>query len=210
MAAPATLAQLQAVSLFHSVEENGLRALAERVRHRSLPAARLVFKEGEPADSMYVVLSGSVKIFLQNAAGKEVLLDTKRAGEYFGEMMLDHRPRSASIMTLEDSEFAVISREDFQSFLRQHPDAAEQVILNLIRITRGMNQRARGDAGIAARVREYVNGLKGPDVLAVRRWLGAKRWVLGALLVLAIAQYYFVDVMLQIVSLHGLTVFTGR
>jgi CRP-like cAMP-binding protein len=210
MAAQATLAQLQAVSLFHSVEENGLRALAERVRHRSLPAARLVFKEGEPADSMYVVLSGSVKIFLQNAAGKEVLLDTKRAGEYFGEMMLDHRPRSASIMTLEDSEFAVISREDFQSFLRQHPDAAEQVILNLIRITRGMNQRARGDAGIAARVREYVNGLKGPDVLAVRRWLGAKRWVLGALLVLAIAQYYFVDVMLQIVSLHGLTVFTGR
>jgi len=210
MAAQATLAQLQAVSLFHSVEENGLRALAERVRHRSLPAARLVFKEGEPADSMYVVLSGSVKIFLQNAAGKEVLLDTKRAGEYFGEMMLDHRPRSASIMTLEDSEFAVISREDFQSFLRQHPDAAEQVILNLIRITRGMNQRARGDAGIAARVREYVNGLMGPDVLAVRRWLGAKRWVLGALLVLAIAQYYFVDVMLQIVSLHGLTVFTGR
>lgn len=210
MAAQATLAQLQAVSLFHSVEENGLRALAERVRHRSLPAERLVFKEGEPADSMYVVLSGSVKIFLQNDAGKEVLLDTKRAGEYFGEMMLDHRPRSASIMTLEDSEFAVISREDFQSFLRQHPDAAEQVILNLIRITRGMNQRARGDASIAARVREYVNGLKGPDVLTVRRWLGAKRWVLGALLVLAIAQYYFVDVMLQIVSLRGLTVFTGH
>lgn len=210
MVAQATLAQLQAVSLFHSVEETGLRALAERLRSRSLPAERLVFKEGEPADSMYVVLSGSVKIFLQNAAGKEVLLDTKRAGEYFGEMMLDHRPRSASIMTLEDSQFAVISREDFQSFLRQHPEAAEQVILNLIRITRGMNQRARGDAGIAARVRDYVNGLKGPDVLAVRRWLGAKRWVLGGLLVLAIAQYYFVDVMLQILSLKGLTVFTGH
>ena len=210
MVAQATLAQLQAVSLFHSVEETGLRALAERLRSRSLPAERLVFKEGEPADSMYVVLSGSVKIFLQNAAGKEELLDTKRAGEYFGEMMLDHRPRSASIMTLEDSQFAVISREDFQSFLRQHPEAAEQVILNLIRITRGMNQRARGDAGIAARVRDYVNGLKGPDVLAVRRWLGAKRWVLGGLLVLAIAQYYFVDVMLQILSLKGLTVFTGH
>ncbi len=210
MAQATTLARLQAVSLFHSVEEAGLRALAERVRSRSLPAARLVFMEGAPADSMYVVLSGSVKIVLQNAAGKEVLLDTKRAGEYFGEMMLDHRPRSASIMTLEDSEFAVISREDFQSFLRQHPGAAEQVILNLIRVTRGMNQRARGDAGIAARVRDYMSGLKGRDVLAMRRWLGAKRWVLGALLVLAIAQYYFVDVMLQIVSLHGLTVFTGH
>ncbi|HET7199144.1 MAG TPA: cyclic nucleotide-binding domain-containing protein [Burkholderiales bacterium] len=206
----ASAAQLQAVALFQSLDESGLRALAERARQRSLAAGRLVFKEGEPADSMYVVLSGSVKIFLQNAAGKEVVLDTKKAGEYFGEMMLDHRPRSASIMTLEDSEFAVISRDDFQGFLRQHPEAAEQVILNLIRVTRDMNQRTRGGAGLAARVRAYMGGLKGPDMLAVRRWLGAKRWVLAGLLVLAIAQYYYLDVLLQIASLNGLTIFTGR
>src|SRR5690348_2328455 len=192
--------QLQGVSLFQTLDDVGLRALAERTRERELPAGRLVFKEGEPADSMYVVLSGSVKIYLQNVDGRELVLDTKKAGEYFGEMMLDHRPRSASIMTLEDSEFAVISRNDFQAFLRQHPDAAEQVILNLIRITRGMNERARGGAGIAERVREYMRGLKGPDRFAVRRWLGAKRWVLGGLLVLAIAQYYYLDVLLQIAS----------
>jgi CRP/FNR family cyclic AMP-dependent transcriptional regulator len=201
--------QLHAVSLFHTLDDTGLRALAERTRHRSLPAGRLVFKEGEPADSMYVVLSGSVKIFLQNVGGKELVLDTKKAGEYFGEMMLDHRPRSASIMTLEESQFAVISREDFQSFLRQHPEAAEQVILNLIHITRGMNQRARS-ASITERVRDYMAGLTSPDVFAVRRWIGAKRWVLVALLVLAIAQYYYLDVMLQIASLHGITVFSGR
>jgi CRP-like cAMP-binding protein len=205
----ATLAQLQSVSLFHTLNETGLRALAERVTHRRLAPGRLVFKEGEPADSMYVVLSGSVKIFLQKG-GAEVVLDTKKAGEYFGEMMLDHRPRSASIMTVEPSEFAVLSREDFQVFLRQHPEAAEQVILNLIHITRGMNQRARGGASLAERVRHYMSDLKGADLPAVRRWLGAKRWVLGALLVLAIAQYYFVDVMLQIASLNGLTVFTGH
>ena len=205
----AMLAQLQSVSLFHTLNESGLRALAERVTHRSLAPGRLVFREGEPADSMYVVLSGSVKIFLQKG-GAEVVLDTKKAGEYFGEMMLDHRPRSASIMTLEESQFAVISREDFQVFLRQHPEAAEQVILNLIRITRGMNQRARGGAGLAERVRQYMSDLKGADLPAVRRWLNAKRVVLAVLLALAIAQYYFVDVMLQIASLNALTVFTGH
>jgi CRP-like cAMP-binding protein len=205
----ATAAQLQSVSLFQSLDGSGLEALAARARQRSLPAGRLVFKEGEPADSMYVVLAGSVKIYLQSG-GKETVLDTKRAGEYFGEMMLDYRPRSASIMTLEDSQFAVISRDDFQGFLRQHPQAAEQVILNLIRITRGMNQRARPRASLAERVRDYMGALKGPDLPAVRRWLGAKRWVLGALLVLAVAQYYFVDVLLQIASIPGLTVFTGR
>jgi CRP-like cAMP-binding protein len=206
----ASLAQLQSVSLFQSLNEAGLQALAERVKRRNLAAGHLVFKEGEPADSMYVVLAGSVKIFLQNAAGKQVVLDTKKAGEYFGEMMLDYRPRSASIMTVEDSEFAVISREDFQAFLRQHPEAAEQVILNLIRIARGMNQRTLGGAGIAERVRAYMGGLQGPDLVKVRRWIGAKRWLLVGLLALAIAQYYFVDVMLQISSLNGLTVFTGR
>jgi CRP-like cAMP-binding protein len=205
----ATAAQLQSVSLFQSLDGTGLDALAARARQRSLPAGRLVFKEGEPADSMYVVLAGSVKIFLASG-GKETVLDTKKAGEYFGEMMLDYRPRSASIMTLEDSQFAVISRDDFQAFLRQHPQAAEQVILNLIHITRGMNQRARPRAGLAERVRDYMGALKGPDLPTVRRWLGAKRWVLGALLVLAVAQYYFVDVLLQIASIPGLTVFTGR
>ena len=201
--------QLHEVSLFQTLDDAGLRALAERTRQRGLPAGRLVFKEGEAADSMYVVLSGSVKIFLQSVGGKELVLDTKKAGDYFGEMMLDHRPRSASIMTLEDSEFAVISREDFQGFLRQHPEAAEQVILNLIRITRGMNQRARS-ASITERVRDYMAGLTSPNLFAVRRWMSAKRWVLALLLVAAIAQYYYLDVMLQIASLHGLTVFSGR
>ena len=208
----ALLVQLHAVSLFQTLNESGLRALASRVKERRLGAGRLVFKEGEPADSMYVVLSGGVKIFLKDAAGKEVVLDTKKPGEYFGEMMLDYRPRSASIVTLEPSEFAVISREDFQIFLRQHPEAAEQVILNLIRITRGMNKRAR-DAGIGERVRGYLQWLeraRAVDFPTVRRWMSAKRWVLGGLLILAIAQYYFLDTLLQIMSVHGVTVFTGR
>lgn len=204
------LAQLQSVSLFQALDETGLRALAARLKHRSLEAGRLVFKEGEPADSMYVVLSGSVKIFLRDAAGREVLLDTKKAGDYFGEMMLDYRPRSASIMALEASEFAVLSREDFQAFLRQHPQAAEKVILNLIRVTREMNQRARGGgAGLVERVRQYVSGLAAPDPLVARRWMNAKRWVLVGLLVLAIVQYYFLDVMLQMISVGGLTFFGG-
>ncbi|HEX4928982.1 MAG TPA: cyclic nucleotide-binding domain-containing protein [Burkholderiales bacterium] len=208
----ALLARLHSVSLFQSLSEIGLRAFASRVRERRLEADRLVFEEGEPADSMYVVLSGSVKIFLNDATGKQVVLGTKRPGEYFGEMMLDHRPRSASILTLEPSEFAVISREDFQAFLRQNPAAAEQLILNLIHMTRDMNARARGGEGdIGERVRGYIQWLeqvKSIDVPKVRRWLGAKRWVLLALLALAAAQYYFLDTLLQIMSLPGVTVFT--
>jgi CRP-like cAMP-binding protein len=199
----AMLARLKAVPLFHAVQERGLSDLAARAARRSMPGGQLVFKEGAPADSFYVVLSGSVKIFVVDAAGEEVVLDTKKAGEYFGEMMLDHRPRSASIVTLEPCEFAVIGRSDFRAFLSGHPEAAEQLILNLIRVTRGMNDR----------VRRYVTGLgeaKPFDLPAVKRWLAVKRWMLVGLLVLAGMQFYFMDVFLQIQSLPGITLSPRR
>jgi signal-transduction protein with cAMP-binding, CBS, and nucleotidyltransferase domain len=199
----AMLAQLKGIALFQAVQDHDLSDLAARATRRRLDPGKMVFKEGAAADSLYVVLSGSVKIFVHDTAGREVVLDTKKAGEYFGEMMLDHRPRSASIVTLEPSEFAVIGRDDFRAFLARHPQAAEQLILNLIRVTRGMNDR----------VKHYVRWLdevKAPDLPAVKRWLVAKRWVLVGLLVLAVSQFYFMDVLLQIVSMPSLTVFFGR
>lgn len=207
------VADLKGVPLFQAVNDGDLGALARRARLRAYPKDRLVFKEGAAADSLYVVVSGSVKIFLNDDAGGEVVLDTKKAGQYFGEMMLDYRPRSASVITLEPSEFAVISRNDFKTFLRKHPDAAEQVILNLIRVARGMNERTRAGVTLGDRLREYIRWLediKAPDLPSVKRWLVAKRWVLGGLLTLAVAQFYFLDVILQIMSLGGLTVFAAR
>jgi CRP-like cAMP-binding protein len=197
----AVLAQLKGVPLFQAVQDRDLTDLAARTVR--LEAGKLVFKEGSPADSLYIVLSGSVKIFVNDADGKEVVLDTKKAGEYFGEMMLDHRPRSASIVTLESCEFAVIRREDFRAFLSRHPQAAEQLILNLIRVTRGMNDRVKQYV-------KFLEGVKAPDLPAVKRWLVAKRWVLVGLLVLAAAQFYFMDVHLQIASMPSLTVFPAR
>ena len=204
------LAELKAVSLFQAVDERDLSALADRTKRRRLQEGKIVFKEGSPADSLYVVLAGSVKIFINDETGKEVVLDTKKAGQYFGEMMLDHRPRSASILTLEPSEFGVISRDDFKSFLRTHPDAAEQVILNLIRVTRGMNQMTREGSTLGERLKQYIKWLedvKAPDMPAVKRWLVAKRWVLAGLLTLAFVQFYFMEVYLKIMSIPGLAVF---
>ena len=202
------VAQLRGISLFQALGEGDLQALVDGAKHKSLAAGRLVFREGEPADALYVVIAGGVKIFLNDKEGGEIVLDTKKAGEYFGEMMLDHRPRSASVMTLEPTEFLVISREEFRGFLRKHPDAAEKVILNLIRVTRAMNERTRGAVGVKERVRQYIKwlGMASSDP-TVRRWSNAKRWVLGGLLLFAVMQYYFFDVFLQIVSVSGLTCF---
>jgi CRP-like cAMP-binding protein len=199
----ATPAELKDIPLFHAVGEQPLSQLAARTARRRLGAGELVFKEGAPADSLYVIVSGSVKIFVADPAGEEIVLDVKKAGEYFGEMMLDHRPRSASIVTLEPSEFLTIRRDDLRAFLAGNPEAAEHLVLNLIRATRGMNER----------VKQYVKGLdqaKPVELPTVRRWHAAKRWVLIGLLALAIGQFYFMDTLLQIVTTPGLTVLPGR
>src|SRR5438132_14395717 len=98
------LAELKLVSLFQAVNDSDLVTLARRVKRKHLDPDRVVFKEGAAADSMYVVLSGSVKIFLSDETGKAVVLGTNKAGQYFGEMMRDHSPASASSRPVEPSE----------------------------------------------------------------------------------------------------------
>ena len=207
------LADLKKAALFQALHDNDLRALAERAKLRSFPKDQMIFKEGAPADSLYVIVEGGVKIFLNDEKGAEIVLATKGVGQYFGEMMLDHRPRSASVVTLEPSQFAVISRDDFRSFLRTHPDAAEQVIVELIHVGCGMNLRTRDGVTVRESLRQYIKKLetiKAPDLPKVKRWSTTKHWVLGALLVFALAQFYFLDVILQVMSLNGVTVFIGR
>ena len=90
------IAELKGISLFQALDDNDLQALVAGAKRKSLVSGQFVFKEGERADGLYIVMSGRVKIYLNEQGGEQVVLDTKRAGEYFGEMMLDHRPRSAS------------------------------------------------------------------------------------------------------------------
>ena len=206
------LSVLKKIPLFEGMRDEDLQTLAARAETRSLPGDALVFTEGEPADWLYIILSGKVKVCLREH-DKEVVLDTKGVGQYFGEMMLDETARTASVVALEPSHFAVISRADFKSLMLKHPEVAFQVTRNLIRVARTMNVKSREDARTHDKLRERIAELEAThaqDLPAVRRWLTAKRWVLGALLVFAVLQYYFIDVFLEVLSISGLTVFTGQ
>lgn len=85
-----------------------------------------------------MVLSGRVKVFVADESGKEVVLGTQGAGEYFGEMVLDGGPRSASVMTLEPSRFLVVPKRKVRDFLRGQPDFAIRLIEKLIRRGRAL------------------------------------------------------------------------
>ena len=204
---------LAKIRLFEGLPEPALRALAENSASRTLAADTLIIREGDLPDSLYVVLKGRVRIFLTDEKGAELVLTTKGPGEYFGEMMLDDRPRSASVAALERCELGVIPREHFTAFLLEQPEVALRLIRDLIRVGRGMNVRSREELTSREKLRRYVSELEERNVKnepSVRRWEYAKRAVLGVLLVFAILQFFFSDALLQMMSLGGTLVFLGR
>jgi len=99
---------------------------------RAFPKNTIILNEGDQTDSLYIILSGRVKVFLANEEGKEIVLDTQGPGEYFGEMVLDEGPRSASVMTLEPCRFQLIPKEDVKALLQSHPDFAMHLVRKLI------------------------------------------------------------------------------
>jgi CRP/FNR family transcriptional regulator, cyclic AMP receptor protein len=114
-----------------------LRDFARRAVARTFPKGTVVVREGERTDSLYIIVSGRVKIYVSDE-GKEIVLGESGPGEYFGEMVLDEGPRSASVMTLEPTEFLVVPKEDFMEFVATSPQFALNLILKLIKRVRAL------------------------------------------------------------------------
>jgi CRP/FNR family cyclic AMP-dependent transcriptional regulator len=92
----------------------------------------VVIHENDPADSLFVIESGKVKVYCSDKNGKEFIMNTQGAGDYFGELaLLDDSTRSASVRTVEKSSFSIIYKDDFNRVLDEHPNIARQLIRNL-------------------------------------------------------------------------------
>lgn len=107
-------------------------ALAAAGTVRTFAKNTVVIQEGDYGDTMFVVLSGRVRVYLADEEGREVLLGEYGPGEHFGEMMLDHGPRSASVATMEPTRCAVVTRDELEAFLEAHPKTASIFVRMLI------------------------------------------------------------------------------
>jgi CRP/FNR family cyclic AMP-dependent transcriptional regulator len=104
----------------------------------------IVLNEGDHSHSMYVILSGRVKVYLSDEEGNEVILNTLGTGDYFGELsLLDDAPRSASVVTLEPCRLLILSEGNFKQLLASHPEVAFQVLKDLIRRVRRLSENVR-------------------------------------------------------------------
>src|SRR5882724_76215 len=120
------------------LSEADLREIAKRAVTRTFPKNTVVVSEGDRTDSLYIVVSGRAKVYVSDEKGKEIVLNDAGPGEYFGEMMLDEGPRSASVMTTEPTRFLIVPKEDFSGFVAKSPEFSLHVMKKLIRRVRAL------------------------------------------------------------------------
>ena len=125
------------------LSQDELKAISLHGVVRRYPKHAVIINEGDTSDSLYIVLEGRVKAYVGDAAGHEVMLSTQGPGEYFGEMVLDQKPRSASIMTLQASRFLVVPAQDLRDFVLRNPKFALSLIEKLIQRVRVLTESVK-------------------------------------------------------------------
>ncbi|HUK04237.1 MAG TPA: Crp/Fnr family transcriptional regulator [Burkholderiales bacterium] len=142
MATTVSTTVLKSVPLFASFPDDQLRMLVTVVTRRSAPRGSVIMAAGDQIDSLYIVISGRLKVMMSDADGKEVILSLIGPGEFFGEMgLIDDSPRSASVVTIEPCELMSISKRDFKKCLEENFDMAMAVMRGLVRRLREADRK---------------------------------------------------------------------
>ena len=122
---------LTLIPLFKGLGETQLAWIAQRAHRRLVPNGTSIITAEQPGEAVYIILFGTVKIHIEQADGRDVVLSIIGAGDTLGEMsLIDSAGRSASAVTLEDSLLLWMDKGVFQQILADYPPVA----LNLVRI----------------------------------------------------------------------------
>jgi CRP/FNR family transcriptional regulator, cyclic AMP receptor protein len=158
---------LSEVALFRDLRSEQLSKLAARLHQRTIPSGANIITAEERADSVYVILDGTAKVYVTHTDGTEVILAILGAGEIVGEMSAaDSLGRSASVMTLEDSTLLWMDRRTFLSSMEEMPTIARNLVGILSRRLRLADTNTRSLAALD------VHGRIAAQLLAFAREYG--------------------------------------
>ena len=120
-----------------------LSAIAARGTRRQFAANAILVNEGDAASSLYIVLSGRLKVYASSEEGRQVVLADLGPGDYFGELSLDGGERSASVVALEPTTCVVVAGAELRAFLAEHPDFAQHLVVQLIATVRRLTDQVK-------------------------------------------------------------------
>src|SRR5438876_917926 len=147
-----TLDAIRSVPLFASLDDEAAGELRDLLRTRDVAADAALFRAGDDGDAMYLIESGRVRITITDDDKKTITLAELAQGDFFGEMaIIDGKQRSADATVIETARLAVLSRENFLSFIHDNP----KVALEMLSAT--FSRLRRTDKMLQQRVSRNVN-----------------------------------------------------
>lgn len=116
------LSRLVSIALFRDLPQAQLIQLSLMLHSRTYPADTTLMTVEQPGEVVYFIRSGTVKVHVEQADGRDVIISILGPGECVGEMSpLDQIGRSATVITIEESELLWLDREAFRRFLHEMP-----------------------------------------------------------------------------------------
>lgn len=110
--------------LFKTLDEETLRAVEAEAEWVQLPGGETLFRQGDPGDALFVLMSGRLRVFIENEDGKQIPMADLARGEAVGEMaMVSGEPRVATVRAIRDSELMRLSKDAFERVVETSPEA---------------------------------------------------------------------------------------
>ena len=139
---------LRGIEIFEGLSVGELAAVASITEETDYPAGEIVIREGEPGETLYLVIKGEVSVIKGLGTENEIELDRIGSGDYFGEMALfEDIARTASIKTEADSRLLILHKQEFNQIVREYPQIALEIckVLSLrIRRLHGKFEEKKG------------------------------------------------------------------
>lgn len=144
MAGPAHVSTLllRNVPLFSVLPEHQLAVLTSLVSRKTFSRSTTIIAAGDTTESLYVIISGRLKVMMSDDEGREVILAILGPNEFFGEMgLLDDHPRSASVVAIEACELLTLAKRDFKKCLADNFEMTMTVVRGLVKRLREADQK---------------------------------------------------------------------
>lgn len=183
---PCDARMLAEVELFEHLNDDDRIRLAGLIDELSLLAGETLFNAGEPGESLYVVRSGEVELFIKDTAGQRIPLAMVGAGEVFGELaLLDRSPRTATAIAMADTALLELDRDDLLLLFESSPKVALRLLAALGRMTR------KADELLRTRVSRNANEEAEENLSILQRTVDWISWFSGSMWFLAITTVWF-------------------
>lgn len=131
---------LARAGIFQGVSPDAVAALVRQLEPVTFRRSEVVFSEGEPGDTLYIITAGKVKIGRKSVDGRDSLITLMGPSDMFGELAIfDPGPRTSTVTALTEVKTVVMSRSVLRSWIADRPEIAEQLLRVLARRLRRTN-----------------------------------------------------------------------